>query len=128
MNINTGQNEHGLRFLPVEGNQCLWMKTGMVEFKTCENEYDCTSCAFDKGIGEKLAQKSTSWRDVMRQPHLHKECRHMQTGLVIFHLCSHNYECKDCAYDQHLYEYDRLLCEEDLSAHAARQVNNVAHA
>ncbi len=128
MNINTGQNEHGLRFLPVEGNQCLWMKTGMVEFKTCENEYDCTSCAFDKGIGEKLAQKSTSWGEVMRQPHLHKECRHMLTGLVIFHLCSHNYECKVCAYDQHLYEYDRLLGEVDPPAPAAPQVNNVAHA
>ena len=38
----------------------------------------------------------------------------MLTGRVLFKLCSHNYECKDCAYDQFLYEYDQLLCEEDL--------------
>ena len=47
----------------------------------------------------------------------------MLTGRVLFKLCSHNYECKDCAYDQFLYEYD---CEEDLAALAAAQVNKVA--
>jgi glycine cleavage system H lipoate-binding protein len=50
----------------------------------------------------------------------------MLTGRVIFKLCSHNFECKDCAYDQQLYDYDQFLCEEDLSAHAAAQVNKVA--
>ena len=37
-----------------------------------------------------------------------KECTHMLTGRVPFKLCSHNYDCKDCAYDQLLDEYDRL--------------------
>jgi glycine cleavage system H lipoate-binding protein len=50
----------------------------------------------------------------------------MLTGRVLFKLCSHNYECKDCAYDQLLCEYDQLLGEEDLSAHAVGQVNKVA--
>jgi hypothetical protein len=107
------------------------MKAGVVNFKTCENAFDCTSCDFDKGIGGKSAQKTTasgSWREVMRQPHLQKECRHMLTGCVIFKLCSHNYACKDCAYDQILFEYDQLLCEEDLALppHYAAQVNKVA--
>ena len=62
----------------------------------------------------------------MQNPHLHKQCRHMLTGRVIFKLCSHNFECKDCAYDQQLCDYDQLLGEEDLSAHAAAQVNKVA--
>jgi hypothetical protein len=103
------------------------MKAGVVNFKTCENVFDCTSCAFDKEIGRKSVQKPTalvSWREVMRQPHLHKECRHMLTGRVIFKLCAHNYECKDCGYDQQLYEYD-LLGEEDLSAHSAAQVTRL---
>jgi hypothetical protein len=107
------------------------MKAGVVICKTCENAFDCTSCDFDKGISGELAQKPTalvSWREVMRQPHLHKECRHMLTGRVLFKLCCHNYECKDCAYDQQLYEYDQLLCEEELglSAHSAVQVNRIA--
>jgi hypothetical protein len=59
----------------------------------------------------------------MRQPHLHKECRHMLTGRVLFKLCSHNYECKDCAYDQFLADYDQVLSAEHLPALAASQVN-----
>jgi len=101
----------------------------VVNFKICENAFDCTSCAFDKGISRKAAQKPTalvSWQEVMRQPHLQKECRHMLTGRVLFKLCSHNFECKDCAYDQQLYEYDQLLGEDDLAAQAAAQFKKVA--
>jgi hypothetical protein len=122
------QKDQAVRGSSLSENQCVWMKAGVVKFRTCENTFDCTSCAFDKEIGRKLAQKPTalvSWREVMRQPHLHKECRHMLTGRVIFKLCSHNYECKDCAYDQFLYEYDQLPGEE-APAHAAAQVNKVA--
>ena len=128
MKINGEQKGQRARVFSMSENQCVWMKTGVVNFKTCENAFDCTSCAFDKEIGSKLAQKPTapvSWREIMRQPHLHKECRHMLMGRVLFKLCSHNYECKDCAYDQQLYEYDQLPGEEDLSAHFA-QVNKVA--
>ena len=129
MKTKGGQKGLRARGVSMSENQCVWMKAGVVNFKTCENGFDCTSCAFDKEIGGKLAQTPiapVSWREVMRQPHLHKECRHMLTGRVLFKLCSHNYECKDCAYDQFLYEYDQLLGEEDLSALAAAQVNQVA--
>jgi hypothetical protein len=131
MRTNSEQEDQGIRVLSISENQCIWMKTGVVNFKTCENAFDCTSCDFDKGIGGKLAQKPTApvtWREVMRQPHLHKECRHMLTGRVLFKLCSHNYQCKDCAYDQLLCEYDELLCGDDLdlSAHYATQDNKVA--
>lgn len=112
----------GVQVLSMTENQCVWMKAGVVNFKICDNAFDCTSCAFDKAISRKSIQKPTalgSWREVMRsQPN--KECRHMLTGRVIFKLCSHDYQCNDCAYDQLLYDYDLLLCEEDLPAHAAQ--------
>ena len=123
------QQGQGRQVFPMNGNQCVWMKAGVVNFKTCDNAFDCTSCPFDKEIGRKSAHKATaqiSWRDVMGQPHLQKECRHMLTGRVLFKLCAHNYECKDCAYDQQLYEYDQLMHEENLSVIAAVQVDNVA--
>jgi hypothetical protein len=110
-------------------NQCVWMKAGMVHDKICKNAFDCTSCSFDKAISGKSAQKPAgpvSWREVMRQPHLHKECRHMLTGRVLFKLCSHNYECNNCAYDQQLYEYDQLLLEENQPAVAAVQIDQMA--
>lgn len=123
------QKGQGVRVFAMNENQCVWMKAGVVNFKICENAFDCTSCAFDKVISRKSAQKPTalvSWKEVMNQPQLHKECRHMLTGRVIFKLCSHNFECKDCAYDQQLCEYDQLLSEEGLPAIAAAQVNKVA--
>jgi len=121
------QQGQGRQVFSINGNQCVWMKAGVVNYKTCDNAFDCTSCTFDKEISRKSAQKATalvSWGEVMRQPHLHKECRHMLTGRVLFKLCAHNYECKDCAYDQQLYEYDQLMNEENLSAIAAVQVDN----
>ena len=129
MKTKVEQRGQGVQVFSMTENQCIWMKAGVVNFKICENAFDCTSCAFDKGMSRKSVQKPTalvSWKEAMHQPHLHKECRHMLTGRVIFKLCSHNYECKDCAYDQLLCEYDQLLCEEDLSAHSAAQVNKVA--
>ena len=136
MKTKVEQKGQGVRVFSMSENQCIWMKAGVVNFKICENAFDCTSCAFDKGISKKLSQKPTalvSWKEVMQNPDLHKQCRHMLTGRVIFKLCSHNFECKDCAYDQQLYdydqflyEYDQLLGEEDLAAHAAAQVNQVA--
>jgi hypothetical protein len=110
-------------------NQCVWMKAGVVHCKTCENTFDCTSCTFDKEISGKSALNPThivSWREVMRQPQLHKECRHMLTGRVLFKLCSHNYECKDCAYDQFLYEYDQMLCDKELMAHTTHLIKVAA--
>jgi hypothetical protein len=55
-----------------------------------------------------------------------KKCLHMLTGHVPFKLCSHNYECRDCAYDQLLDTYDQLLGPEDLSILTAAQINQVA--
>ena len=123
------QKDQEVRSFSMSENQCVWMKAGVVNLKTCESVFDCTSCAFDKEIGRKLTQEPTalvSWREVMRQPHLHKECRHMLTNQVIFKLCSHNYECKDCAYDQLLYEYDQRPGEEDLSVPSGAQINKFA--
>jgi hypothetical protein len=129
MKTQNERQSQRVRIFPLIENQCVWMKAGVVNFKICENAFDCTSCAFDKGMSGRSEQKVTapvSWKEVMQQPHLHKECRHMLTGRVLFKLCSHNYECKDCAYDQQLYEYDQLLCEKDLSAPAVTLVDMVA--
>jgi glycine cleavage system H lipoate-binding protein len=118
----------GIRVFSLTENQCVWMKAGVVNFKICENAFDCTSCAFDKGMTKKMNQKPTalvSWQEVMRQPGLHRECRHMLTGRVQFKLCSHNFQCQDCAYDQQLYEYDQLPQDQALPAYTAAHTNKV---
>ncbi len=49
----------------------------------------------------------------------------MLTGRVPFKLCSRNFECKNCAYDQLLDDYDRLLGQEDPPILAAAQIHRV---
>jgi hypothetical protein len=51
-----------------------------------------------------------------------KKCLHMLTGHVPFKLCARNYECQDCAYDQLLDDYDRLLGQEKLPITPAPQI------
>lgn len=103
----------GAGVFSVGENQCVWMKAGVVNFKLCENAYDCMTCPFDKAMSREVVSKPTalvSWREVKRGgPFFGRECRHMLTGRVQFKFCANNYECRTC-------EYDQLLDEEDLSA------------
>jgi hypothetical protein len=125
MKTNGEQEVQGVRVFSLSKSHCVWMKAGVVNFRICDNAFDCTSCAFDKEIsGQPWRQPAArvSWREVMRDPKLHKQCRHMLTGRVLFKLCSHNYECKDCAYDQMLYDYEQLLGEEAPAAQVKRSV------
>ena len=38
---------HGFNVLE---DECIWMKAGVVNFRQCDNNFDCTSCPFDKGM------------------------------------------------------------------------------
>ena len=113
MNTESNEKSHEVRVFSQSQDQCVWMRAGVVNFKLCENGYDCTTCPFDKAMSRKAAVKPTvlvSWREVKRgKPYFQRECRHMLTGRVQFKFCAHNYECRTC-------EYDQLLDEEDLSA------------
>ena len=98
-------------------NECIWMKAGVVNFKLCDNAYDCNSCPFDKGMRKALSSrekenvKKVSWRQNLRD-HRRDEplpCRHALTGRTVpSKICPYNYECYHCPYDQWLDDYDQL--------------------
>jgi glycine cleavage system H lipoate-binding protein len=100
------------------------MKAGIINFKLCDNAYDCVSCPFDKAMTRKMEQKSTqavSWRKVMRgKRYDEKECRHMLTGRVEYRLCANAYQCNICEFDQGLDERDLLRASK---ASAVREVS-----
>ena len=50
MKTQVEQKGRGERVLTMSENRCIWMKVGVVNFRICENAFDCTSCAFDKEI------------------------------------------------------------------------------
>ena len=103
----TGQQ---VKAFSVNENHCIWMKAGIINFKLCENAFDCLSCDFDKAMlrsVERNPARTITWADALKKrPYNEKECRHMLTGRVPYHLCSSLYRCDVCEFDQALDEMD----------------------
>jgi glycine cleavage system H lipoate-binding protein/uncharacterized CHY-type Zn-finger protein len=83
-------------------NPCIWMQAGAVQFKDCNNFYDCTTCKYDLGMRKKVeGGKQTSWQDSMRsRPGLERVCRHTLTNRIGNRACAYDYECSKCDFDQ----------------------------
>lgn len=103
----------------VAENECIWMKAGVVNFRLCDNAYDCNTCPFDHGMRKAMnlesppetKDASPGWVQYLRKRYQGsaRPCRHALTGRVDApKICTMDYECYHCTYDQ-------LLDEEDLS-------------
>ncbi|MBW1996512.1 MAG: glycine cleavage system protein H [Deltaproteobacteria bacterium] len=83
-------------------NPCIWMQSGVVRFKNCNNFYDCMTCKYDLGMRKKVEEKKApSWQDAMRRrPDIDRLCRHSLTNRIHRRVCAYNYECSRCNFDQ----------------------------
>jgi len=94
-------------------DECIWSKAKVVQFRLCDNVYDCRTCPFDRAIQKTVnaepKRKSAGWgknvKDIYEWTNI--PCRHVLTGRVKAHkVCVNNYECYHCAYDQMLDDED----------------------
>jgi glycine cleavage system H lipoate-binding protein len=112
----------GVQGFQVIEDECVWMKGGVVNFRVCDNAYDCNNCPFDRGMRKALGQESATESNAKQnQPdwvnHLKKKyhggsrpCRHALTGRVDApKICTMSYECHHCPYDQMLDDIDLSL-------------------
>ena len=83
-------------------NPCIWMASGVVPFKNCNNFYDCPTCKYDLGMQKSIVQgKHISWQDTMRKREgLDRICRHSLTERIAKRACAHDYQCGTCDFDQ----------------------------
>ena len=83
-------------------NPCIWMQSGVVQFKNCNNFYDCTTCKYDLGMQKRADHnKVISWQDAMRKRgELDRICRHSLTNRMTKRVCAYDYECSRCDFDQ----------------------------
>ena len=88
-------------------NPCIWMQTGAVKFKSCNNFYDCTTCKYDFGMQKKVdSGKQISWQDAMRRrSSLDRICRHSLTHRIENRACAYNYQCGTCDFDQYFEDF-----------------------
>jgi len=100
----------GIKGFKVVENECIWMKAGIVSLHLCNNAYDCFDCKFDKAmtkamLNKKADQAASDWAEHFRKEYegADRPCRHVLTGRIDQpKICTHNYQCQDCAFDQML--------------------------
>lgn len=105
---------------------CVWMEAGVIDYKICDNNFDCTTCKFDHAMQQtataNLARRRAGqtpqgkkgkiipWQDKMRQrAGLAQQCRHMLTGRVPAYFCGNHYDCQRCPFDQMLEDQWQLF-------------------
>ena len=100
-------------------DQCIWMKAGVINYRICDNGFNCNSCAFDKamcramkiepGVDSRTVAPKWVTHLVERYDGANRPCRHALTGRISApKICLYNYECYHCAFDQMLDDADLL--------------------
>lgn len=116
MKKRTGKKKRVIGFQVLE-EECIWMKAGVVNFRQCDNGFDCNSCPFDKGMRKAMGvgndlptgEVAPRWVEhLQRTYHGHsRPCRHALTGRIEApKICTQNYECYHCPFDQMLDDMD----------------------
>jgi glycine cleavage system H lipoate-binding protein len=104
--------------------RCIWMDAGVIQFKLCDSDFDCTSCQFDRAMTESATQqiarrqksgkpteqkeKTVPWENKMRQRFgERRKCPFMKSNI-----------CHQCAFDELLEEqFDFFLAPEKPRVH-----------
>ena len=98
-------------------DECIWMKAGVVNFRVCDQAYNCNNCAFDKGMRKAMKLSADGdtreiaprWVEYLQKTYhgASRPCRHSLTGRIDApKICSLNYECYHCTFDQMLDDAD----------------------
>ncbi len=85
--------------------ECVWMKMGMVAYRICTNDYDCTTCDFDQMMQEKMASGDAPELEAALEkfkalPGNQRLCRYALKGDVSHRICSRLFQCNACEFGQ----------------------------
>ena len=87
---------------------CVWMKAGVINFRLCDNDYDCFNCDFDSRM--RLAMDESNYQEWMNRHGWYGEmnerfstdkrpCIHFLSGKKDAPSeCSFNYDCHRCGF------------------------------
>ena len=126
-----------LKIVPPGKKKCVWMEAGVVSYKLCDNNYDCSTCVYDHGMQLKVSRQketatgaasiemvpdkfTTTWVEkMMLLPASQRKCRYMITGEVGRKICPNAYECGNCSFDQMMQERQQA---EPIAVHGGNRV------
>jgi len=115
------ERRESMKIVPPGKKKCVWMEAGVVSYKLCDNNFDCSTCVYDQAMQVKVARQkeaaqvaevevssdkfTETWVDKMMQlPASQRKCRYMITGEVGRKICPNAYECGSCSFDQMMQE------------------------
>jgi glycine cleavage system H lipoate-binding protein len=130
--MKTSEKRESMKIVPPGKKKCVWMEAGVVSYKLCDNNFDCSTCSYDHAMLDKVARHKAAavaqpipaapekfnetWVDRMMQlPANRRKCRYMITGEVGRKICPNAYDCGTCSFDQMMHE---RLQTEILPVHA----------
>ena len=116
-NHNKERARKVVRGFKVREDECIWMKAGVVNYHKCDNGFDCNGCPFDAAMRKAMGVEAETtseeaaprWVTYLQRNYYgsSRPCRHVLTGRVDApKICTMNYECHHCAFDQMLDEMD----------------------
>ncbi|NQT96882.1 MAG: glycine cleavage system protein H [Candidatus Marinimicrobia bacterium] len=109
--------QRGMKVIPTGERKCLWMEAGVVSYKLCTNQYQCSICDYDRAMSNrvmkerKIAEESVDiitpkkeinvWVEEFRHlPADQRKCRYMLMGEVPYKICPNSFRCGECSFDQ----------------------------
>ena len=109
----------GFKTLPTGEEKCIWMEAGVIDYKLCNNYYNCHNCSFDRAMKDTAEENALArirglertgkkagivpWQEKMKKREgLSRVCRHALTGRTPSRLCPYDFECHSCEFDQML--------------------------
>jgi glycine cleavage system H lipoate-binding protein len=101
----------------VEEDECIWMKTGIIDFRLCDNVFDCYNCAFDKWMQRTMSSGDQTINEIQepggvarlkeRYQGAERPCRFALSGRIRApKVCTMNYECYHCSFEQMMDDSD----------------------
>ncbi len=116
-----GAKRESMKIVPPGRKKCVWMEAAVVSYKLCDNNFDCSTCAYDHGMQLKVSRQKEAalltpveaapdkfmetWVDkMMMLPASRRKCRYMITGEVGRKICPNAYDCGSCSFDQMMQE------------------------
>ncbi len=119
-------SNRGFKVIPANEKKCIWMESGAVTFKLCNNNYQCNTCQFDMAMANRVQKQKDQkvdmntpqkpvrevslWTEEFRNlPAGERKCRYMLMGEVSYKICPNSFRCGECSFDQ--------MMQEKMSAH-----------
>jgi glycine cleavage system H lipoate-binding protein len=124
----------GFKTVPNGEEQCIWMEARVIDYKLCNNFYNCHTCAFDRAMKETADKNALArvqglgpqgkkaqiipWQAKMKKNQgMARKCRHTLTGRAPSRLCPYDFECHSCAFDQMLEDGLELQMPDPISSY-----------